>query len=1025
MVGQDPEMLQLFLEESNEHLASLETDLLKLEETLDDPDPELVNKIFRAIHSLKGSAGFFGFENITNLSHIMENIFSQIRDGKIEANSSMITTLLDGKDKLDEMIEDVANSEEVDIEDELKRLNAILEGETEEEETVQLGGEKADELPEKISKQFEISKNELKKAIGHGRYLYSVKAFTKKDMKNKGKTPFDYLKGIKKLGNLIASYSDISQIGGLDDSIEENDIAFVFLFSSVLEPDLIALGLEVDEDQVEQLEFPKLEAENEAEKKEAEEEEDSEGEESDVEVKSDEAKTKTINKSKPKPKPKPKSEENNKKTKTNGKPKKKISTKPTESIRVSVPLLNDLMTYAGELVLARNQLLRLTEDVAKDITGLKNVIDDIDMTTSVLQEKIMNTRMQPISIVFNKFPRMIRDLGKKLDKKLNLEISGKDVDLDKSIIEKLSDPLTHIIRNAADHGVESTEKRRELGKPETGTIWLKAYHEGGKVNIDVIDDGKGMDKQRILDKALEKGLISENDVKSLPDKKIFTLIFEPGFSTASQISDVSGRGVGMDVVKTNIEKIGGSVSINSEKGKGTIVNLKLPLTLAIIPSLIVNVQEMNFALPQVSLKELVRIKTDDPQHKIEKVNNAPVMRLRNKLMPLVYLEEVLDLPHSDLENEIVRVLVLQHDENEFGLVVDKIFDSEEIVVKSIPRFFKESTCYAGTTTMSDGSVALILDVAGIATKAKLNFGEIAQKESTIEEQEKGRETEELQNLLLFENAEDEKFALNLDLIKRIEKITTDKVEKVGEKEYIEHEGKSLRIIHLEDYLPVKSKETENDTIYVIIPTQIENPVGIIAHKIIDSIKVKAKIDSESITAKGLIGSSLIKDEIILFPDIYAITEMADPEHAFKYKNKTNKKFKLLLVEDTPFFRSLEKQYLESAGYKVDLANNGMEAMKKLSSNKYDLFVVDIIMPKMDGFEFIKTIKNNPETYETPAVALTTLSDEESRSKALNLGFDAYEVKLHKDHLLDTIKELIGEQKSAKKLDKKTKKSNKK
>ncbi|MDD3049698.1 MAG: hybrid sensor histidine kinase/response regulator [Candidatus Cloacimonetes bacterium] len=997
MVGQDPEMLQMFLEESREHLNSLEADLLTLEDTVDAPEQELINRIFRSVHSLKGSAGFFGFENITNLSHVMENLFSLIRDGKMKPYSGMITSLLDGKDRLTEMIDDVDNSESIDIRDEMKRLNEILSNGGQADKNVLIKPKNIETLPERLYRQFEISVSELEKAVGHGRFLYSVHAYTKKDMKNKGKTPFDYLQGIKKLGNLIASYSDISEIGGLDDNLTEKDISFVFLFSSVLEPDLIALGLEVEESQVELLEVPDVMKETKKEKITSEEN----TTENDLTHKSEEDNLDSENNV---------DSTNGEVADSKSRIVKNESSKHSESIRVSVPLLNDLMTFAGELVLARNQLLRMTEDISKTVPGLQNVLQDINMTTSLLQEKIMNTRMQPISTVFNKFPRVIRDLSNKLKKDIKLEVTGNDVDLDKSIIEVLSDPLTHLIRNSADHGIELPSVRQKAGKPSVGTIWLKAYHEGGKVNIDVVDDGRGINRENILKKAIDKGIVTESEAKIMSDKNVYSLIFAAGFSTAEEVSDVSGRGVGMDVVRTNIEKLGGSVSVDSEKGKGTVVNLKLPLTLAIIPSLIVTVQNQNFALPQVSLRELVRIKKGEGQHKIEMVNNAPVLRLRNKLLPIVYLADVLGLPKNDENQEIIRVLVLQQDENEFGLVVDNIFDSEEIVVKSIPRFFKKSMCYSGTTTMSDGTVALILDIAGIASKAKLNFSAIQTKTESKEDSLR-KDTQEKQNLLLFENADDEFFALNLDLIKRIEKINQSEIEIVGDKKYIEHEGKSLRIIQLEDFLPVKVKQNPGENIYVIIPTWIENPIGIIAHKIIDSISVNANIDTESITAKGLIGSALIDKRIVLFPDIYSIAEMADPEKTHRYHSDQNEKIKILLVEDTPFFRSLVKQYFESVGYKVDLAVDGMDAMKKLQKNKYQAFVVDIIMPRMDGFEFAKAVRSNEEYDTTPLIALTTLSDDVNRSKATEIGFDAYEIKVHKEHLLETVKKLLNKKKS--------------
>ncbi|MEA1973170.1 MAG: chemotaxis protein CheA, partial [Candidatus Cloacimonadota bacterium] len=691
---------------------------------------------------------------------------------------------------------------------------------------------------------------DVRRVAGKGHFLYSVKAFTHKDMKDKDRTPLDYIKEIEKMGFLLGSYSDIDSINGLNDNeIHNQDIAFIFLFSSVLEPDLIAVGLQVDEEQITPIELPKAVAEDKVNS-------------SNVAKASknviEKSKKGNDKKSQKKSKKKENSNENLKSKKTakkvDKKPdkKKKKSSSKNETLRVHVSLLNDLMTLAGEMVLARNQLLRMTSEVVKSVPGLQTVTQDINNTTTMLQGKIMDTRMQAISLVFNKFPRVIRDMAKMLDKKINLETVGNSVDLDKSIIENLSDPLTHLVRNAADHGLESTEERLAAGKPETGTVFLKAYHESGKVNIDVIDDGKGIDPEIIANKAIEKGLVSEQDIKKMPEKEILALIFAPGFSTADAITKVSGRGVGMDVVKTNIEKLGGTVSINSKIGEGTSINLKLPLTLAIIPSLIVTVNDLQFALPQVALKELVRIKKGDDKRKIEQVNDAPVLRLRNQLLPLVYLNDVLKLKRDKEQSEITRILVLKNNEYEFGLVVDEISNSEEIVVKSIPRFFNKSLCYSGTTIMGDGSVSLILDVNGISAQSGLNFTALQTYSTSKEIEEKDDVGENTQDLLLFQNTDSEMFALNLDLIKRIEKVKISEIDYVGENAYIEHEGESLPILKLEHYLPVASPEVNENQqfVYVIIPTQIENPIGIIAHQIIDSIKLDVKIDTEHINSKG-------------------------------------------------------------------------------------------------------------------------------------------------------------------------------
>lgn len=676
-----------------------------------------------------------------------------------------------------------------------------------------------------------------------------------------------------------------------------------------------------------------------------------------------------------------------------------------DTIRVNLTLLDELMIYAGELVLARNQLLRLTSDLVRQIPGLSSVLQDVNLTTSILQEKIMNTRMQPISLVFSKFPRLVRDIQLKNQKKIKFDTFGNDINLDKSVIENLYNPLAILIFYITQFDLESTADRIKADKDETSHITLKAYHEGGKVNVDIFSDGQGLNPDMIIKKALQNGIISENESHRLSKKEIVNLLFTNDFFTFNAKLEDGEQEVSLQDVRITLEKIGGTITIDSEEGKSTTINIKLPLTLVIIPSIIITVNKLNFAIPQVSLQEIVRIRKDDPDHKIEKVNNAPVLRLRNKLLPILYLWQVLGMDEPEAIDDTTRILVLRHDDNEFGLVVDEIFDHEEIVVKTIPHFFKDTLCYSGTTIMGDGTVALILDVNGISRKGKLNFTGLKDQVTVEDTEEKIQQ--DVQNLLLFENAKDQFFALNLDLIKRIEKINIADIDKVGQKEYIEHEGKSLSVIRLENFLPVNAPQTEQADLYVIIPKSVENPIGIITRKIVDSVSVNIQIDTESIMSRGLIGSALMKDRLVLFPDIYELIEMAEPEKMQLYKIKDQKKRKMLLIEDTPFFRSLEKNYFESAGYDVELAIDGMDGYKKAMSKKYDIFVVDLIMPRMDGYQFIENIRKNSQFDDIPALALTTLTSEESKEKAFKAGFNAYEIKLHKEKLLETVKDLIN------------------
>ena len=676
-----------------------------------------------------------------------------------------------------------------------------------------------------------------------------------------------------------------------------------------------------------------------------------------------------------------------------------------DTIRVNLSLLDELMIYAGELVLARNQLLRLTTDLTRQIPGLSSVLQDVNLTTSILQEKIMNTRMQPISLVFSKFPRIIRDLQMHNSKKIKFDTLGNEINLDKSVIENLFDPLAILMHYIIEYDLEESAKRLESSKDETSHLILKAYHEGGKVNVDIISDGLGLDSEKIIKKAKEFGILTESETERLSKKEIYNLILSHDFFTFNVKLEDGEKEVTLQDARIMLEKIGGTVNIDSENGLSTVISIKLPLTLVIIPSIIITVNDLNFAIPQVSLQEIVRIRKDDPEHKIETVNDAPVLRLRNKLLPILYLWKVLHMKEPKAIDDTTRIMVLRHDDNEFGLVVDEIFDHEEIVVKTIPHFFKDTLCYSGTTIMGDGTVALILDVNGISRKGNLNFTGL--KEQTVSDDIEDKVREDTQNLLLFENAANQFFALNLDLIKRIEKVKISDIDKVGQKEYIEHEGKSLTIIRLENFLPVNAPDFEQDEIYVIIPKAVENPIGIITRKIVDSVSVNIQIDTESIMARGLIGSSLMKDKLVLFPDIYELIEMAEPEKMQQYRLRDSHKMKMLLVEDTPFFRSLEKNYFESAGFEVDLAIDGMDGYKKAMSKNYDIFVVDLVMPRMDGYQFVENIRKSDNFKNTPAIALTTLTSNESKEKAFKAGFNAYEIKLHKEKLIETVKKLLN------------------
>ncbi|HBE72254.1 MAG TPA: histidine kinase, partial [Planctomycetaceae bacterium] len=507
------------------------------------------------------------------------------------------------------------------------------------------------------------------------------------------------------------------------------------------------------------------------------------------------------------------------------------------TIRVDVSLLDQLMTSVGELVLTRNQILQAT--AGQPESDLYRTSQRLNLITSELQESVMKTRMQPIGNVWSKFPRLVRDLGAACRKQVRVEMQGKETELDKTIIEAIKDPLTHLVRNTVDHGIESPDRRIEIGKPPEGTLLLKAFHEGGQVNIEIVDDGGGIDPEKIRQKAVEKGLLSQEKADSLSGRDAANLIFLPGFSTAETISNVSGRGVGMDVVKTNIEKIGGTVELQSELGSGTTFKIKIPLTLAIIPALIVTCAGDRYAIPQVNLLELVRLDGRQVHSGIEWINNTPVYRLRGKLLPLVYLREQLHIDRA--ESTDLNIIVLRADGRQFGLVVDKIIDTEEIVVKPPDEHLKPISVYSGMTIMGDGQVALIIDVIGLAKSAGLG-GEALTQESETDVVSDSEQHSETESLLITQIGGKHRFAIRSSQITRLEQVALEQLEWSQGRRVIQYRDDVLPLHSLADSLGIASASDPfaGNLRVLVFATQAGN-IGVVVDDILDIVECDMQV----------------------------------------------------------------------------------------------------------------------------------------------------------------------------------------
>lgn len=556
-----------------------------------------------------------------------------------------------------------------------------------------------------------------------------------------------------------------------------------------------------------------------------------------------------------------------------------------ETIRVGVNLLDRLMNLVGELVLARNQLLQFSNSLQD--TGFLAVSQRMNLIATELQEEVMKTRMQPIGNVWNKFPRTVRDLALNCGKEVRLEMEGQDTELDRTIIEAIKDPLTHLVRNSIDHGIEQPEARQALGKDRTGVLKLRAFHEGGQVNIEIIDDGAGLNAERIRQKAVERGLVPAQQAGHMSDRDIFNLIFLPGFSTAEKVTNVSGRGVGMDVVKTNVEKIGGTVDVQSTPGKGTTVHIKIPLTLAIIPALMVTSGKERFAIPQVSLLELVRLDAGDSGKGIEMVHGAPVYRLRGRLLPLLFLNRELHLAaagEAAPQNEVNNIVVVQADGSQFGLVVDEITDTEEIVVKPLGKQFKGIAAFSGATIMGDGRVALILDILGLAQRAGL-ISEA--RESGLQQKESERETRDEisaghQTLLVVQCGEHGRMAIPLALVARLEEFPASAIEVAGAQEVMQYRERIIPLVRLARVLSSSGASAtlpaDSERLQVVVYKEGPHTVGLVVDRILDIVDEKLALQTPG-QRRGVLGCSVIQKRVTDLLDVPCVVRDALPGFA--------------------------------------------------------------------------------------------------------------------------------------------------
>ena len=669
------------------------------------------------------------------------------------------------------------------------------------------------------------------------------------------------------------------------------------------------------------------------------------------------------------------------------------------SIRVTVDTLEHLMTMVSELVLTRNQLLEIARQ--NDDNAFKTPLQRLSNVTAELQEGVMKTRMQPIGNAWQKLPRIVRDLAHDLGKEIELDLHGEQTELDRQVLDLVKDPLTHMVRNSADHGLETRAERIAAGKPAKGHIRLSAYQEGGQIVIEVADDGRGLNTARIKAKALSLGVATDDALAKMSDAQVHKLIFAPGFSTADQVTAISGRGVGMDVVRANIDQIGGMIDVKSVPGAGVSFIIKIPLTLAIVSALIVQSGGHRFAIPQIAVAELVKVR-DGSDNRIEHIKDTPVLRLRNKLLPLADLSRLLRIDGTDARGGKGEfIVVTQVDGRSFGIAVDQVFHTEEIVVKPMSSRLRHITAFCGNTILGDGAVIMIVDPNGIGRMMGATVTADMGMIDAVEDEQVGR-TDNITSLLVFRAGSAHPKAVPLSLVTRLEEVDVDTIEVSNGRHMVQYRGHLMPLVTLTANAAIKPEGTQP----LLVFSDGTRSMALVVDEIVDIVEERLDIEVASETA-GVIGSAVVKGQATEIIDVGHFLPLAC-EDWFRGKSvaaSEHKRRSLLLVDDSAFFRNMLTPVLQAAGYDVITAADGSEALAHLRDGKtVDIVITDIDMPQMDGFALAEAVRQEPATAAVPVIALSSHVSVAAIERGREVGLHDYVAKFDRAGLIAALKE---------------------
>ncbi len=1000
------DLLREFLTETAESIAVLDVELVKLEQNPNDP--ELLHNIFRLVHTIKGTCGFLGLPRLETVAHASENVLGKIRDGEMSASPKAIGLVLKALDRIKTLLGELERTEAEPAgadSDLVEQLNALAEaGDSEDavaapatEPVATAAPAEADPAPAPVKVKAKAAPAAPPKAAAG---MNGAKAPVA------DATLYERFGGESMIDAMVdGAFQSVTADPSVKSMLERVDMDVLqghlrdFLakamgginrckqgqlkraFQSAIErgfgpPQFQALMGHV-EATMKLLEVP-------------------------ADVQAEVAKTFGLVRDEVLSGAKATAPAAQAAAVPANGPAAKEGGVADQSIRVNVDVLENLMTMVSELVLTRNQLLQILR--SQTDSQFAGPLQRLSQVTSELQEGVMKTRMQPIRNAWAKLPRIIRDLSHELGRKIDLQMQGQETELDRQVLELIRDPLTHLVRNAADHGIEKPEDRRAAGKPEAGTIRLNAYQQGGHILIEISDDGRGVNTARIKQKAVGNGLATEAELEQMSEQEVHQFIFRAGFSTAQQVTSVSGRGVGLDVVRTNIEKIGGTVELRSREGKGTTFVIKIPLTLAIVSALIVECGGERFAIPQMSVLELVRASANS-EHTIEQINDALVMRLRDRLLPLVSLRDLLKLGASEgSAAKDAYIAVTQVGKFIFGIIVDRVFDTEEIVVKPVVPILRNIPMFSGNTILGDGTVIMILDPNGIAQAASGERGAAEAGEVAAHgEREIGEE--ERVAILTFRAGNRGPKAVPLALIARLEEFDADKIEAVAGRSVVQYRGSLMPLVPIDP----SCKPVERGRQPVLVFADGERSMGLMVDEIIDVVEDVLKIEL-TVDQPGVVGTAIVAGRATEVIDAthYLTQAFGDWFNRGNALLEGNRQHRLLLVEDSAFFRHLITPVLSVAGYDVTAVDSAQKALALCEKGvDVDVIVSDIEMPGMNGFDFAAAVRSSKRWSKLPILALTSSTSPQQIERGRAVGFDDYVAKSDREALLTSLAQTLA------------------